>query len=1083
MDAVDEELAQVGAVLVEERVLRRIIKSHRRIPGIGLQVPHEHCYTLARNDLERRLERGDIAVALAKLPERVILIAGDREALAGGSQPAWSQAWRLIFHARVHQAFEQLLVYKQLTSGVIRERINRIGQTEFDEIRSVLRQEELLLPPVDDITIYIEFVALYLELRHFAPRSIERTFTLLDTAEVGATIGLDLDAAALLAAARPVRAPAQPIVDEPSGHFRSPTGPIEAVVEPSARKRAIRARDRGNRSRAAILAARSGDVHGARGDLDELVARLARALGKPPTQGWSEALVPVARSAAGRRVLRFVPGARLLHDLQSACVVAEREVRVVDPMTWALSRGRRPIVRKLPATREVRIAKHLHAAAAKIPTVELETGEERDRLTAVLHAMTARADANVRDALRPELAAALEEVGLHPHSLPERVAEKKLIDELLDHAVAVGRLSIGNLRDALSHNDLKMTDLQLGELTGGDQLLRCDRLLSEKLDGVYRRGEVYLRYLQKISSILFGTRLGRFLSLYLMLPLLGSFTVLEGLQHMVGPISHWLFHVHPEIATRQTLTAGTVFLFLMLHLRLFRRGVVLLLEALWRIVRFVLWDVPRAIWRFTLVRRLLDSRIWRWLFKPALPAAIAWFVAADSPLQWPLAGATFVLFVVFLNSRFGRLTEELVTDWVVRSGRHFTSRILPQLVKWILGIFVELVELFDRGIYRVDEWLRFKSGESIIMLFVKGVIGTVWFVVTYFLRLYINLFIEPVVNPIKHFPVVTVAAKILLPISPAMLDALSGPAVRLMGSALGNSFAAFTVFIVPGLAGFLVWEFKENWKLYRATRPKTLRPIQIGHHGETMLGFLKPGFHSGTVPKLFTKLRRAAWKGDERHVAKHKEGLHHVGEAVERFAERELCALLVETAPFRVRDLAVSHVEIKSNRIEIQLRAPALSGDPAVIRFEQQSGWLVASVATPAWIDRLDDGQREIFEIALAGFYALAGVEIVREQVEHALRGDGDRTPAYDIADEGMLVWPGHGYDTEVVYDLRSGSLSPSVRGEAYDGLPSLSGRRAIFGREPVHWSTWSSAWQHVARGDAPLPVVVGPSLLRARAT
>src|SRR5262249_13204142 len=142
------------------------------------------------------------------------------------------------------------------------------------------------------------------------------------------------------------------------------------------------------------------------------------------------------------------------------------------------------------------------------------------------------------------------------------------------------------------------------------------------------------------------------------------------------------------------------------------------------------------------------------------------------------------------------------------------------------------------------------------------------------------------------------------------------------------SFAAFTVFIVPGLAGFLVWEFKENWKLYRATRAKTLRAIQIGHHGETMLGFLKPGFHSGTVPKLFTKLRRAAWKGDERHVAKHKEGLHHVGEAVERFAERELCALLVETERFRVRDLAVSHVEIKSNRIEIQLRAPALSGDP-----------------------------------------------------------------------------------------------------------------------------------------------------------
>src|SRR5262245_27099317 len=247
MDAVDEELAQVGAVLVEERVLRRIIKSHRRVPGIGLQVPHQHCYTLARGDLERRVERGDLPVDVAKLPDRVILIAGEREQLAAGEPAAWSEAWRLIFHARVHQAFERLLLYKQLTVGVIRERVNRIGQTEFDEIRSVLRQEELLLPPVDDITMYIEFVALYLELRHFAPRSIERTFTLIDPELVGATIALDVDAAALLAETRPARAPERPIVVEPPVHQRMPTGPFEIVVEPSARKRALKARARGNR--------------------------------------------------------------------------------------------------------------------------------------------------------------------------------------------------------------------------------------------------------------------------------------------------------------------------------------------------------------------------------------------------------------------------------------------------------------------------------------------------------------------------------------------------------------------------------------------------------------------------------------------------------------------------------------------------------------------------------------------------------------------------------------------------------------------------------------------------------------------
>ena len=38
-----------------------------------------------------------------------------------------------------------------------------------------------------------------------------------------------------------------------------------------------------------------------------------------------------------------------------------------------------------------------------------------------------------------------------------------------------------------------------------------------------------------------------------------------------------------------------------------------------------------------------------------------------------------------------------------------------------------------------------------------------WFVIAYVLRLYVDLFVEPTTNPIKHFPVVTVAAKILIP--------------------------------------------------------------------------------------------------------------------------------------------------------------------------------------------------------------------------------------------------------------------------------------------------------------------------------
>src|SRR5256886_623775 len=161
-DPVDARLAQVAAVLVEDRILRRVIKRHRRLRGIGLQVPHAECYTLPRADLEKLVDRDELRVDLAQLPERVALVRGSRTELAAERPEAATRAWRAIFHVRVHATFEELLAGGQLTPAAIRERIARIGQTEFDEIRYVLRQSDLLLPPDGDTTTYVEFVALYL---------------------------------------------------------------------------------------------------------------------------------------------------------------------------------------------------------------------------------------------------------------------------------------------------------------------------------------------------------------------------------------------------------------------------------------------------------------------------------------------------------------------------------------------------------------------------------------------------------------------------------------------------------------------------------------------------------------------------------------------------------------------------------------------------------------------------------------------------------------------------------------------------------------------------------------------------------
>ncbi|HMG53425.1 MAG TPA: hypothetical protein VK601_08080, partial [Kofleriaceae bacterium] len=780
MDELDADLARVAAILLEDRVVRRVIKQHRELPGIGLQVPHARCYALPRDELARLVERDELAVDLAALPDHVVIFSGARAALAAGDPGELTRAWRAIFHARVHLALDALARTGATTPASIRERIHRIGQTEFDEIRAVLRQDDLLLPPGDDTAAYLEFAALYLELRAFAPRTLDRTFPTLETARVDAAIALDVDGPALLAASRPARAPEQPVLDEPAtaaaataaaADARAPALPAAAatVVDRRARKRAGRARYKGNHARAAILALRGGDRDTARSDLEALCQRLARAVGSTaPGPDWVAALLPVAEATAMQPVLQFTPGARLLHDLQIACVVAEREVQAVDVAGWLVSRRKRPLVRALPATREVRVAKHLHAAAHKIAEHKLVPGGGHDRVAAAVRDIVERADRHVRVVLRPRIDDALDAVSLHPRNLPERVAQKKLVDELLDRAVAVGQLSLGNLRDAISHNDLKLPDLTRARLRSGDELLRCDDALSRSLDGVYRRGESYLRLLQKVSSVLFGTPVGRLLTLYLILPLLGSYTVFQGVHHMVGWFAKHAIGHEPEIATPARIYAGAAFLFLMLHVPVFRRAVMFGLRLLGRGLRLVLLDLPLAVLRRPLVRRILASAPVRWVIRPGVPAALTWLFAERfwEPIwRWPTTAAVFAVFALGLNSRLGHRAQEIAVDAVVRWSHQLTGRIVPGAIKYLVALFAELLEVVDRAIYRVDEWLRFKVGQSRLTLVAKGALGLVWSVIAYVVRFSITLFIEPEVNPIKHFPVVTVVAKILLPFS------------------------------------------------------------------------------------------------------------------------------------------------------------------------------------------------------------------------------------------------------------------------------------------------------------------------------
>ena len=281
-----------------------------------------------------------------------------------------------------------------------------------------------------------------------------------------------------------------------------------------------------------------------------------------------------------------------------------------------------------------------------------------------------------------------------------------------------------------------------------------------------------------------------------------------------------------------------------------------------------------------------------------------------------------------------------------------------------------LANWIERQLYAVDEWLRYRGGDSQGSLAMKAILGLLWFPIAYVFRFAFYLLIEPQVNPVKHFPVVTVSHKVLLPLTPSVADAF----------AVSTGTAAGLLACVPGIFGFIAWELKENWRLYRANRPSRLRPVMLGSHGESMRGLLRPGFHSGTIPKLFRKLRhasrsKAAWLHHD---------LEHSAEGVHRFAERELIDLLQHVPEWGRLQTRVEAIRFGCQRLVLELAVPALGSDRFALAFENVSGAIEASIEQVGWADKLTEPQRAAFVAALRGFLDMAAVERIesRERVE-----------------------------------------------------------------------------------------------------
>jgi len=1161
--------ADPSAYLVEARVIRRVIRERDGIANLAAALPHTQSQVVGAEDIRKFAHPDELGLnAFDSLADECLLICEPEN----GELDHWplkelkQQVWRRLFHAKIDRAFRHST--PAANPNVFRGNIAAFGQVEFDEAHYVLRSELRLMSPNSREEAWRELAAVYFEFRYFEPDLLSIWFpSLRDTPAVQRLLSDNLDIEKIFRESRLEGAPYPALISHADsdedrllatrrnwsmaiGVSQSDRGYLRQL-----RKR-DRANERGNTVYAIACAIRATQVANsdgkrlaaekkARDDVRRLVIRLRNAIAfaKQDKDEWQNALWELAKNSVHGF---WNAEKRLLYDLQKVCLDHERLTYKVDLVKWLVSRGKRPLRRPLNNLREVAMAKHLASAASRLTHVRL-SGNDRNHLTELIQHAAHLSESQMRERMRPVLAQTLIAVHLVPTSVPEQVASDKLVEEALDCIAERGYLTMGYLRDAISRNDLKLPDIQeLREVWYGDQLLRADDQLDLALDGVYRRGEFYLRWLQVVSSFFFGTRFGRFATMYLIIPFGGAVVIVEGTLHVLHMFQRPVHAVEsmtslsaeseaekpvaqdsandvevtiaqrnvasvaddkPEIlddsalpldglpsdtaetisvtpktteeAARKILSQRTetfslvlilgLLLMALIHAPSFRKLAFGLIASVLRFVRAVLFETPMLLLKLPFITSLWNAepfvRIRRYVIAPTvfailfgrmLPWLFQWKL-----LEWWWVTAIAVLASAILNTRIGRDAQELTRDWVENALHQLQARLVFAFIGWVVDFFRLLLSTLERVLYAVDEWLRFHSDENWLSVVAKAILGVLWSFISFLIRIYVNLLIEPTFHPVKHFPVVTVAHKIFLP----ALIMLEGNMVHFLGQYVGTPLARsitwFNMLFLPGFFGFAVWELKENWKLYSANRTDRLKPVPVGGHGETVARLLRPGFHSGTLPKIFRKLRKLEQKdaslGRFTMRRSSRERLHHVEQSIQSFVDRELISLLMKCDVWANFPLRCTHIEAASNSFSIELACSTLGESPVQLRLQEQSGWILSSISQIGWLTSVSEDQRNSFLNALEGFYRKAGIDLVREQLESSLT----KKYPYDIDSAGLLVWPSHRFEVEIVADLKAdGMICPLPAIPAVEaGLMPVASEEVIFSATHTEWKNWKRIW------------------------
>ena len=1095
------------AVLVSARILERVVRDVLQMPGFFWSVPHQKSFVCDRQTLFRHAEQADLDLPPDQLvlPEIVLLLVRpENEHLSTlESEQLLLTYWRRLFHARVHLAFEKPGAGRLLDEQSLKERLAQLGQTTFEEIRQVLIQDRYLTYQADDYSTYVEFAAVYLELNYFAPSLLENTFPgITDKQPILQLLQRDLNAEALFHATRLQGAPLPnelPFVrtdESQEAYWNLVRLAQKATLKNNLVQAAILYMKASRIAPGALTLSTRREAEKKMGDLASRLAQLCD-LSDQDRKRWTRLLSSLLEKA-DQGVLPVEE--RVLTALQRACEAHEREIYTIDVFEYLRSLGKKSFYRPLPSQRKVRVVRHLADARSRLEEVRL-SDDDRDELGQLLDAAYAHRTHDLQARFRPVLSTALEDVGLRPTNPVERVAFDKMVREMLDRITTHGFLSFGELRDTISRNHLKLPDVNdPQQFFRGDALLQLDSRLADLMDGVYRRGEIYTRFLARGSSLLFGTWLGRHLTRMLLLPLVLAWMtvylvgyvlsfvphefseplhqvslVLMGPVHELGeraklqeeqptkealaaippPSIHWGWHL-------MIVVGMGVLVYLLLEWEGFRLAFLRWLWSLGLLLRRLCWDWPISLLPLAAIRRAFSSwlvqLVLRFVLMPALPLGVVVWFFPEFFVGWRLLwGFAYVGALCVVNSPLGRILLEGMVDLISQVEILIRAGLIPGLIRWTSLIFRRIVDAIEMLFHRIDELLRFTTGDNRFSLILRSVLGTLWTPIAAVMRFFMLVLIEPLVNPLK-LPLTFLFAKVYYAIGPAfgLLPSIQQPPFAdLIGMVPAYLLALGIVNLLPSVGGFLGWEMRENWGLYRSNREDKLRPVAVGSHGETVRGLLVPGFHSGTVPSLYTKLRKAERSAirtrNWSQARSFRHELNHVKEALQRFAEREMVALLLQSRDWRGVPVRVGEVVLATNRIVFPLCHPDYPLQDLRIEIQHHHGHLIARIRQIGWTETLDAVQRRTLETALAGFYKRCEVDLVREQIFAALPA----TPrAVEFGHQRMLVHhPSH--DTPQQYPL-----STTIPSKQAEFLP------LVFQWRPILWDQWVECWKQDEQGQ-----------------